>query len=691
MTATIFDLVASRDTLAAALAKRRSRAYQPKSKRTLDEWADDVRRVPSGGVIAGKWRTENVEVARGPMRLLSDPRVRSLDMMAGAQIFKTTVMETNIGYRLLEDPGQMLFYSSSQGTIDTTVTNNVDPMIINSPKLAALWGGAKALEIKNEKFTKGLKRTPGSSVQFLTMNSTANLRNRSARDVMVDELDDCGATIDGDPYKLAASRSTMFKGRERIITGSTPTVRGRSPIEKRFLFGDQRRPLVECPSCGQMDWFHWSQTKFRDENDKIKPDIAVYRCAHCEHAWTAAERIKLLTTRDGIFWGQTKTFSCCGETQEPMVEQLWDREWDPNLPAEMGRAICKHCGEKPVPVTHASVTASIFYNPNWSLPDIVRDFLDCNGDPQALRVFINNRLGETWEDRDDQLAEIDVDSFSARTEISWDAIPEGVKILTMGVDVQPQGSQSPGRLEAELVGWGDGEETWSLGYHVIEGNPDDGAVWAILDEIRTRAYPAEDGRTLYVQASCIDSGGHNQDAVMSYCGAPGRANKRVWAIKGSSETGIGSRMPIWPLVAPKTEKHGAKLYMIGTLSAKDWIASCASKTQPGPRYMHVPADRHEGWFGQLLSEKRVSIHQKGRSGSTWIPRASGVRTEALDCRVYAKAAWEGLKKQFPKVARLVQSAAAAALPVAQDGDSADPAPANDPAPVAARRNMVRRR
>jgi phage terminase large subunit GpA-like protein len=86
--------------------------------------------------------------------------------------------------------------------------------------------------------------------------------------------------------------------------------------------------------------------------------------------------------------------------------------------------------------------------------------------------------------------------------------------------------------------------------------------------------------------------------------------------------------------------------------------------------MHVPADRHAAWFDQILNEKRVSFMSNGRRATTWRPRASGVRTEALDCRVYAKAALEGLKRVLG--GRLGVAAAAATPAAAASPDNSAP-------------------
>ncbi len=659
---TMLDLTASAGALRVAIAAKCARAYQPPPRLSADEWADEYRVVPTeSSAIPGRWKTSNFEIGRGPMHAISDPSIRVIVVMAGAQLMKTTSIETAVGYHMHLDPCPILFYSSGQDTIDTTVIQKIDPMIFNTPELAALWGGAKALEVKSEKFTKGLKRFPGGFLELMTIGSTANLRNRSAKVVLVDELDNCAETIDGDPVALAASRATQFKGREKIILVSTPTIRGKSRIELEYQKSDMRKPYLSCPCCGEMGYLKWKQVKFRDAEGRIRPEIAHYECEHCDQPWAEADRIRLLTTKWSIEWRQTKPFECCGERQNPESERRWDSD---------GRALCKHCGRRAVPVVRAGFWGWIGYNPGWSLEAVIRDFLDCQGDKSKLKTFVNNQLGESWEEHDDQLADVDPTQFAARVEPAWDLLPSGAMVIVVGVDVQPMGSRGKGRIEVEVVAFGQGDETWSVAYHIILGDPTEGEVWSILDEILLREYRTEDGRSLRVQAACIDTGGDNGgdgsiiDAVTAFAGA--RVRRRIWSVKGASEA--THRQPIWPASAP-TIRNGAKLHLVGVQAAKDWVATCVSKTQPGPGFMHVPADRPAAWFEQVTNEKRVYSYDKGgKRRSRWKTRYDGARTEALDARVYAKAAWEGLKLAFPGIARRVQSAPAAAIPTPHQPD-----------------------
>jgi phage terminase large subunit GpA-like protein len=64
-------------------------------------------------------------------------------------------------------------------------------------------------------------------------------------------------------------------------------------------------------------------------------------------------------------------------------------------------------------------------------------------------------------------------------------LPKDVAVLTCGVDVQDN------RLELEIVGWGWCEESWSIDYHVLYGDPSTPELWAELDQVLSRQYEHE--------------------------------------------------------------------------------------------------------------------------------------------------------------------------------------------------------
>ena len=59
--------------------------------------------------------------------------------------------------------------------------------------------------------------------------------------------------------------------------------------------------------------------------------------------------------------------------------------------------------------------------------------------------------------------------------------------LTAGVDTQVD------RLECEVVAWGVGEESWSIAYAVIYGDPDRKGTWDALDDFLDQRFKHESG------------------------------------------------------------------------------------------------------------------------------------------------------------------------------------------------------
>jgi len=186
----------------------------------------------------------------------------------------------------------------------------------------------------------------------------------------------------------------------------------------------------------------------------------------------------------------------------------------------------------------------------------------------------------------------------------------------------------------DLVGWGRGEESWSIEYRVIPGDPTGAAVWSELDEYLERQWRHEHGITLPVAACCIDSGYESQ-AVYDFCRT--RYHRRVFAVKGQ-----GGPHPVWPKKPTAKNVRGERPWMVGTDSAKATIMGRLRNAQPGtPGHSHFPADREQPYFEQLLGEALVTTYSKGQPVREWRPK-KGVRHECLDARVYAYAALRAL-------------------------------------------------
>jgi phage terminase large subunit GpA-like protein len=250
----------------------------------------------------------------------------------------------------------------------------------------------------------------------------------------------------------------------------------------------------------------------------------------------------------------------------------------------------------------------------------VRDFLEAKKLPETLRVWVNTFLGETYQEQGEK---IDDFMIADRREDWGDKVPEGVVMITAGIDVQND------RLAIETVGIGLDEETWSLDYREIPGDPSAPQLWADLDTLLATQFEREDGMTMSIQCAAIDTGGHHTQAVYKY--AKPRYGRRIFAIKG-----VGGEAK--PFVGrPSTNNNiKCKLFPIGVDTAKEVVYSRLRIQEEGAGYCHFPIGRDDEYFRMLTAEQVVVRFHKGFKKREW--RKMRARNEALDCRVYALAA-----------------------------------------------------
>ena len=165
------------------------------------------------------------------------------------------------------------------------------------------------------------------------------------------------------------------------------------------------------------------------------------------------------------------------------------------------------------------------YSPWTPLADGVREFLQVKKSPEQLKVWTNTYLGESFEDEGEGIDDLNL--FERREH--FNEVPEGVVMIVCGADVQDD------RIEVTFVGVGRDEEQWVLAHEVLTGDPSTPQLWQALDSQLARTFETEDGRTLGVRATAVDSGGHFTNTVYQYCHR--NFSKRVFAIKGVAGEG----------------------------------------------------------------------------------------------------------------------------------------------------------
>ena len=610
---------------------------KPPDDLTVTEWAEKNRRLSAeSSAEPGPWRTERTPYLREPMNAWTDPKIRHIVMVAASQVGKSEFLNNCIGYVIDQDPGSILFVHPT--TIDAKEYSKlrIAPMIRDCPTLRKKVSDPKSRDSGN---TILQKTYPGGILTMCGSTEAHALASKPIRYVLGDERDRwaLSAGNEGDPWDLAMARQTTFYNAKSGEV-STPTVKNASAIEAAYATGTMERWKSRCPHCGEYHEIQWADIRF--EHDEIiiagkktyKVRSVCYACPGCG----------------------------CISTE-----------------AEMKRAPARW--EADNPAAYEQGTRSFWLNAfvsQWaSWESIILKYLNAIGSTRKMQVVYNTCFGELWEDRGDLE---DEDSLMARREEYPAELPEGVLVLTAGVDTQDD------RMEYEIVGHGHFGETWGIEKGIVMGRPDDDAVWAQLDElVFDRVLRFENGVGLKMSMSFVDEGGHFTQEVRMQCRA--RLGKKVFCIKGMP----GSDKPY--TAPPKKQKIIIKQtavgtcwqYQIGVDSGKEVIMDNLRVQTPGAKYCHFPKrdDYGSGYFTGLLSEVKVYDPNKKQPWQ-WKKIPGHERNEALDCRNYAQAAFKALPKNLDEIDRRLKEA----------GGERAPAPVATPVmpPPAAKQRPKRR-
>lgn len=545
--------------------------------------------------------------------------VKRTIVMSSAQVGKTEIVNNTLGYHVDHDPCPCLVVQPTIDMAETWSKDRLAPMIRDTPSVR---DKVKSVKSRDSGNTILHKTFPGGHVTAAGANAPASLASRPVRLVLCDEIDryPASAGTEGDPVKLAEKRANTFWNR-KVILVSTPTVKGSSRIESEWEISDKRRFHVPCPHCGHEHALAWGNVRFERE-DTTKARMI---CPAC----------------DGEFGNAAK-----------------------NAAVRRGRWIAT-APFKGIAGFHLNE----LYSPWKTITEVVDDFLEAKDDPLKLQVWVNTSLGETWEGDGETVNEHEL---MERRENYAAPVPARGIFLTAGADVQPD------RIEVEVVAWGAGEESWSVDYHVINGDVDipegqPNSPWTEFTDYVRKRWKHETGLELTVQYTFIDSGGTGTNTQAVYEYVKRHKGDRVFAVKGRGGDGL-------PIVGPPNRKQSGRLkrkvdlYIIGTDTAKSVILRRLKQTDPGPGYCHFPADRDVEWFRQLTAEKAVTKFVKGFRRTTF-EKPKDRRNEAFDARVYAFAAFVMASPQLDKVAfRMKQQLAAQPKPAPEKPKPAEPEP-----------------
>lgn len=596
--------------LNACLAKILS-GMKPPEDLTVSQWADKNRRLTSeSSAEVGKWRTSRTPYMFDILDSFTDPLIEHIVVVAASQVGKSETINNMVGYCIDQDPGPILLIQPTIDDVKRYSEMRIAPMIRETRCLKRKVADPKSRDAAN---TKRQKSFPGGVLVMTGSNVAHDLSSMPIRYVFGDERDRwaTSAGSEGDPWELAVARTRTFYNK-KMVEVSTPTVKGASAIENSYNLGTMERWKTQCPHCGEYVEITFDNIRFEYEAAE-KGDKKIFHIT--ELFYVCPE---------------------CGGISDEHTMKSQPAKWVATVPEAR-----KHHKTR-------SFWLTAWVSPWATWESIILQFLQAGTDSAKLQVVYNTQFGELWEERGDMASEDDV---MARREVYEAEVPDGVLLLTCGVDTQDD------RLEYEVVGHRRYGETWGIKKGVILGRPDTEEVWERLDEVLSHKYKFKSGVSLQISLTFIDEGGHFTQEVRQHCLA--RQHDHVFAIKGANRPDIPYTAP------PKKQKivvNGKVIgqvwvYEIGVNAGKQKIVDNLRVQSPGANYCHFPLrdDYGKQFFKQLMSEHLAYV-PKLKHPWQWQKIPGHERNEAFDIRNYNIAACEILSPDWDAIEQKLRTA-----------------------------------
>jgi len=580
------------------------------------EWAEKYRRMGSAeSAIVGRFRFTYNPYLKWLLDRYADPAVRKIVCQKSAQIGWTQAVICNLlGYFVHIKRTTAMVMFPKEGSARNFDLEKFRPMVESTPALAAILPvRSRSADVKTL-----FKKFIGGFIKFVGSNSIGDVKSTSARDLIVEEPDDCNLNLrgQGDAIALLTERGKTYRDMKMLI-GGTPSIEGVSSIAAEMEMSDKCYWEVPCPDCGRFQRLVWKQVNWQkdaEHNHPVlghhRPDTARYACIACGALWTNAQKNAAIAKGKAVATAEFRG-----------VVGLYLNE----LYSLFAESALSRLAEKYL-VAHHELE---------------------KGNPGDMIAFTNASLGLPYRYKGStpEVTELKEKALS----YSIGTIPLGGLLLTMGADVQHN------RLHLIIRAWGPDEESWLVWREEIAGNTVDpkDPCWDELEKRILHLWPHARGWRLRCTAASIDSGdGQTNDAVYLFVRRMKGKGPVVLAIKGASSADAEIFSKARASVetnkgGTKASRYGVRPYLVGGDKAKDLLLGEAGRIKmpgTGPGRFHYP-EMPDEYYRQVTAEvkvprwesakgRRIVPSRTAKNLLVWVKK-TGVRNEDLDCEVYA--------------------------------------------------------
>ena len=531
-----------------------------------------------------------------------------------------------MGHTLDEDPRPILYVGPTEKNVKSISTNRVLPMIESTPSL-------DRGHLKGQHDKTGEKYINGVRLGFAWAGSATELASHPAAKIYIDERDRMKPIDEGDVDSILQEAVATYAG--QIFRVSTPllgdVVREHdkdlkrdhwapaepddlaSPIWTAWQEGTRHEWHVPCLHCREYFAIHMELLIWDDELpvDQVGPTAAI-ACPNCSAAHKNSDKEKMNSR--GVFLAPDETIA--PYPKRPSKKNPPTTAIINEIQVSFGSYLDR--GKSDI-----SFWVSGLCSP-WSdwggRAESLKKAKDSK-DTRRIQGVINTQFGQVYKPKG-QAPEWEYmrqlqSGYELRT------VPEGVKVITCGVDVHKH------RINYTVRGWGVGYESWLLDYGEFWGDCKylDDISWQNLSELLEELYDR-----IPISLMLVDAGYKPNDdeqasgnVIYQFCYKHKRA---IPAIGHDKRTRAFSASTVELSYKGKPVKDGLRIWNLDTDHFKEWIYSRYEWDIEQPGGWHLPADVEDEYLRQVTAESRI-ILSNGR------PRWEKIRkaNHFLDCEM----------------------------------------------------------
>jgi len=575
---------------------------------SLADWAEDRYILPKETAeLAGPWSNDYVPYLMDPMQWLSDMVTRQVTICACTQSGKTELSNILIGRTIDVNPAPTMIVMPREDDVNRRLATRIRPMFKSQPSLLHHLGG------KLDKLNIGKETILDNMILYLAWsNSPAAMSDNPVCIVILDEAAKFPPSTgrEADPYSLTKKRQRTFRTRSKLLIMSSPVGEG-DLFDAEFQKGDKNEWFARCPCCGI---YHiMKQVNLKIDKDKAGNwlDAEIYRaggharyvCPACKKPWDEYQRW------DAISSGRYAPADCSVDPSRRIV------------------------GNIPITSHHSCRITALMLHPAFqTMDDLAGDwaaaiFAKKTGNVKPLQDYINSQLAEPWKEAEQKT---DIDVIRPHIgDLESGIVPEGVQLLTGGVDVQAD------HVWVVILGWGYLSECRLIYAGRIEtGDTRDLANYGLVRTFAAYKWPlARDEKIVMRTAATAVDCGYHTDTVIDFCRQCTESN--LIAVRGDDK--VKTRV----YHAFKLPDGKSVRYDLNVTILKDRLYRLLfESTTPGPGYFHLPCDVTEEILGHFTSEEKRVVRGRYRQELRWVLKDSGKPNHIWDASVYATFAAE---------------------------------------------------